>query len=283
MSFGERIRHIGAELRGHAPFTLAGAILGVGFMLLFRNISKPAAGVLFGIFHPAHVVLSAIVTASILKLHAQKVNFVVLLIIGYVGSVGIATLSDCVIPFMGESVLGVAVPRHAHIHEHEGTEQASAEYETDHPEDEHVEHDNTMHEHTAHAEHRPKLHLGFVEQWYLVTPAAILGVVIAWFVPRTRFPHAAHVLISTWASSAHMLMNTEAAFTVTIAIGSVIVLFLAVWLPCCISDIVFPLLFVRSDVELRDTCMCTNHSLHSHPHVHEHTEACGGEGEANRA
>jgi hypothetical protein len=30
------------------------------------------------------------------------------------------------------------------------------------------------------------------------------------------------------------------------AVGSFGFLFLAVWLPCCISDIVFPLLFVKS-------------------------------------
>jgi hypothetical protein len=30
-------------------------------------------------------------------------------------------------------------------------------------------------------------------------------------------------------------------------LGMFIVLFLAVWLPCCVSDIVFPLLFVGPD------------------------------------
>jgi hypothetical protein len=30
-------------------------------------------------------------------------------------------------------------------------------------------------------------------------------------------------------------------------------LFLAVWLPCCLSDIVFPLLFVREGLPLHDT------------------------------
>jgi hypothetical protein len=35
-----------------------------------------------------------------------------------------------------------------------------------------------------------------------------------------------------------------------ILVGVFVVLFIAVWLPCCISDIVFPLLFVNPDVEL---------------------------------
>ena len=262
MSFGGKLRHIGAELRGHAPFTFAGAILGVAFMLVFKDVSKPVANVMFGIFHPAHVLLSAIVTAAMFKLHARRVNLLMVVIVGYIGAVGVATLSDSIIPFFGESILGVAVPRHADVHSDESHSETPGA----------IEQREDGHENE---EHRPELHLGFIEEWYAVTPAAILGILIAWFLPRTRFPHAAHILVSTWASSAHMLMNTEAAFSVTIAVGSVIVLFLAVWLPCCFSDIVFPLLFVRSDVELKDTCVCANHALHSHPHTHEHTDACG--------
>lgn len=266
MSASERMRHIWAELKGHAPFTFAGAILGLGFMLLFRNVSKPTANMMFGIFHPAHVILSAIVTAGLYKLHARKANFLLVLIVGYLGAVGVATLSDSVIPFMGERILGVAIPLHADTHPGHGHGECSADSGSS--ADGECEHEH------AHA-HHPKLHLGFIEDWYSVTPAAILGVIIAWFFPRTRFPHAAHVLISIWASSAHMLMNTEAPFGVGIAIGYVIVLFAAVLLPCCISDIIFPLLFVRSDIDLRETCACHNHGLHSHPHTHEHTESCG--------
>ncbi|MBE0537326.1 MAG: hypothetical protein IH624_16805 [Phycisphaerae bacterium] len=270
MSFLEKMRHIGAELKGHAPFTFGGAVLGLAFMLVFKDIGRPAAGVMFAIFHPAHVLLSAVVTAAMFKVHARKINFWIVLSVGYFGAVGVATLSDSVIPFFGESILGVAIPLHADTHEHgEHGESAVVHDET-------CEIDGHKHEH-AHETHRPKLHLGFIEEWWAVTPAALLGVLIAWFIPRTRFPHAGHVLISTWASSAHMLMNTEAAFSVTIAVGSVIVLFLAVMLPCCISDIVFPLLFVRSDLELKDSCVCSNHALHSHPHVHEHTDACRGD------
>ena len=43
-----------------------------------------------------------------------------------------------------------------------------------------------------------------------------------------------------------------------------VTLFIAIWVPCCVSDIVFPLLFVRSDIELERAC--PNHRYHSHPH-----------------
>ena len=59
----EKIRHIGAELKGHAPFTALGALAGIFFMLIFKDMSKPHASTLFSIFHPGHVVLSAMVTA----------------------------------------------------------------------------------------------------------------------------------------------------------------------------------------------------------------------------
>jgi hypothetical protein len=89
--------------------------------------------------------------------------------------------------------------------------------------------------------------LGFIEDWYLVNPAALLGIVLAYFWPRTKFPHAGHVLISTWASSFHVLMNTHRELSLMMLIGVFVVLFIAVWVPCCISDIVFPLLFVKAD------------------------------------
>jgi hypothetical protein len=265
MSIREKFKHIGAELKGHAPFTLLGAAIGLVFMFIFKDISKPHANVLFGIFHPAHVLLSAMVTASLFALHKTAKNFLVILIIGYVGSIGVATMSDSVIPFLGESVLGVSVPSHGALHEQE--------HEHEHEADEA--------EHIGESEHEHKIHLGFIEHWYIVNPAAILGVLLAYFLPRTRFPHAMHVLISTWASSTHILMNLQSELTAVIATGILIVLFLAVWLPCCISDIVFPLLFVNSDIELVNSCICRNHKLHSHPHTHTHTEECKSE-EANQ-
>ena len=265
MSVMEKVKHIGAELKGHAPFTMVGALLGLGFMLLFKDVSKSTAGVMFSVFHPTHVLLSAMVTASLFRLHARGRNFLLVLIVGYVGAVGVATLSDSVIPFFGESILGVAVPTHAAVHAHEGEDQQHLAEDAG-PDD----HEECHHE----------IHIGFIEDWYIVTPAAVLGVIIAFLIPRTKCPHAGHVLISTWASSSHILMNMEATLTLTIALGMFVVLFLAVWLPCCISDIIFPLLFVKSDVQLTDVCACSNHALHSHPHTHEHTDECQGGAES---
>lgn len=242
MPVKKKIKHIFAELKGHAPFTSFGALLGIVFMLLFRGAGEKGVHLMFAVFHPAHVVLSAMVTASMFKLHEAKRRFVLVLIIGYVGSVGIATLSDIIIPHIGADMLGLHIPAHAEMHHQDREDGASHEEQT--------------------GEH--KMHFGFIEDWYIVNPAAILGILIAYFVPRTKFPHAAHVLISTWASSSYLLMNIRSEITIAAALGIFATLFLAIWIPCCISDIVFPLLFVKSDVELSD--ICEHHHHHSHPH-----------------
>jgi hypothetical protein len=207
-------------------------------MLLFVKAPPAASLRLFQVFHPTHVVLSAVVTASLFRLHERKTRFLVVLIVGYLGAIGTATLSDCVLPFFGESLLGVAVPTEAAEHGHQ-------------PAPEHAEeHDSAP---------GPQIHLGFIEEWYIVNPAALLGVLIAWFWPRTKFPHAGHILISTWASSFHVLMNTHRELSLMLLLGAFVVLFLAVWLPCCFSDIIFPMFFVRSP--------------HLHPEQHHHHQA----------
>jgi hypothetical protein len=231
-----KLKRILTELKNHAPFTLFGAATGLVFMLLFKDVETRISYQLFQVFHPGHVVLSAIVTAALYKLYEGKAGFVKILLVGYFGSIGIATLSDCILPFFGESILGVAVPAHAALHDHNGVA---------HPEDGSASEPND-----AATGIRERLHLGVIEDWYLVNPAALLGILIGYFRPLTKFPHAGHVLVSTWASSFHVLMNTHRELTALMLVGIFVVLFIAVWLPCCISDIVFPLLFVGSDRDL---------------------------------
>jgi len=227
MTVWDRFKHIGLELKAHSPFTLLGAALGIGFMLLFKDISKENALRLFAVFHPLHVVLSAMVTAALFKLHRKASSFLVILAIGYVGSIGIATLSDSLLPYVGQSVLGATIPTHAALHTLDDSD--------------HVHGPDCDHN------HKPHLHLGFIEEWYLVTPAALLGVVLAYFRPLTKIPHAGHVLVSTWASASFMLISSPEQMSLGLLLGMFIVLFLAVWLPCCLSDIVFPTLFIRED------------------------------------
>jgi hypothetical protein len=220
------------ELRAHAPFTLFGSLTGIVMMLLFRNLAETTSYRLFYVFHPMHVVLSAIVAGSIFRLHERGRSTLVVLIVGYCASVGTATLSNSVIPFFGESILGVALPTESEVHG-DPTGESSQAAGQDSPD-------------AVPQPHRPQIHLGFIEEWYIVNPAALLGLLIGNFLPRTKFPHAGHILIATWASAAHIMMNTHSAITPLIVVGAFCVLFIAVWVPCCSSDIIVPLLFVRT-------------------------------------
>jgi len=195
------VGQIVSQLKRHAPFTAIGTASGVIIVLLlvFASVPRGVSTVLFWSLHPAHVLLSALVTAAMYRLYSPGA-LVRTVLIGYVGSVGIATLSDSIIPFVGEWLL--AMP-------HRG------------------------------------VHLGFIEKWWLVNPMALLGIAVALVWPRTRFPHAGHVFLSTWASLFHMTMamgNDAGPLTVA---AMALFLFLAVWIPCCTSDIVFPLLWIR--------------------------------------
>ena len=161
------------ELKKLVSFTLFGAVTGVFVMFACRKMPPGVSYDIFYVLHPIYVVLSALVTSSMYKIHECKAingkclkgkcNFWFLVIIGYAGSVGIATISDLIIPYMGETLLDMP---------------------------------NTG------------IHIGFIEKWWLVNPLAFLGIAIAVFRPETKFHHAGHVLLSTWASLFHIIMAT---------------------------------------------------------------------------
>ncbi|MCK4352250.1 hypothetical protein KAW65_02465 [candidate division WOR-3 bacterium] len=191
------------ELKRHAPFTAFGALTGIGIMIVFRNLPFKVSYNIFYILHPIHVLLSALVTASMYELHIKKKpKLWGLLLIGYFGSIGIATLSDSIIPYLGETLLNL--PNRG-------------------------------------------IHIGFIEKWWLVNPLAFVGITIAYFRPRTKFPHAGHVLLSTWATLFHIIMALGGTINLALFAITFLFLFLGVWIPCCTSDIVFPLSFIKEN------------------------------------
>ena len=205
-------RRIASELRNHAPFTAFGAITGIVFMVIivFGNFLPQVSQVSYTVFyvlHPSHVILSALVTTALYKKYAKGKIWAAILV-GYFGSVGIATISDSIIPYLGETLM--VLPYR-------------------------------------------EIHIGFIEEWWIVNLAALLGIIIGYAKPTTKFPHYGHVLISTWASLFHIIMALgETANWITLLV-IFLFLFLAVWLPCCLSDIVFPLLFTRKKLSHQHT------------------------------
>ena len=194
---------IATELRSHAPFTAFGTMTGIVIMAAFVQfqVSREISSALFWIMHPLHILLSALVTTAIYRMHSGGDIWQTILI-GYFGSVGIATLSDSLLPFAGEWLLNLP---------HRG------------------------------------VHLGFIEKWWLVNPLALAGIGLGFFISHTKISHAGHVMLSTWASLFHILMALGPSIDVVTTILIAVFLFLAVWIPCCTSDVVFPLLWIKKE------------------------------------
>jgi len=194
------IKQISKELERHAPFTAFGAVTGIIItaIIVFCDVPPKISYTAFYIFHPLHVLLSALATTAMYKLHTRGKLWIAILI-GYTGSIGIATVSDVIVPYVGAYLLGIKIP----------------------------------------------FVIPFIAKWW-ISPLAFCGITIGYLRPTTKFPHAGHVLLSTWAS----LFNIT-QYGITIAVWMFLFiflfLFLAVWAPCCTSDIVYPLLFVKKE------------------------------------
>jgi hypothetical protein len=205
------------ELKEHAPFTVIGAFMGIVILILimFGGYLEQVHEVdetIFFILHPSHVFLSGWVTTSLYMKYGSKKVWMAI-IIGLTGSIGIATLSDSLIPYLSELLLQLP---HAHAH------------------------------------------IGFIEEPVITISPAVFGIILGYSVSATKFPHLGHVLLSTWASLFHVIMALGATVLWWQVGGIFFFLFIAVWLPCCLSDIIYPLLFIKR-VEDIDECEICAH------------------------
>ena len=94
------------EMKRHVPFTAFGAGTGIVLLLAVVLLSIPASitGPLFYISHPVHVVLSALVTTSMYRRY--RLSIVGAVVIGYVGSIATASISDVIFPYLGGELVG---------------------------------------------------------------------------------------------------------------------------------------------------------------------------------
>ncbi|MFC1941220.1 hypothetical protein ACFLWL_02275 [Chloroflexota bacterium] len=203
------LRRIAGELGHHISFTALGAVSGIIIMVIvvLANVPAQVSQATFYSLHPLHVVLSALTTTAMYRKYSKGKIWAAILI-GYSGSIGIATLSDAIIPYLGGALLGVEMEFHTPVIEAE------------------------------------KMPFIGIETWKLVNSAALVGIIIGYLRPRTELPHSGHVFLSTWASLFYFTAFGIAHW-IPLLHFIFLFLFLAVWLPCCVSDIVFPLLFTK--------------------------------------
>lgn len=197
---GKRITH---ELREHVPFTALGAASGIIIMVIvvLGNVPSHISQTAFYVSHPLHVLLSALVTTAMFVKYG-KAKFWAAVLIGWTGSIGVATISDAIIPYLSGSLLNAQM----------------------------------------------EFHVPFLEEWW-INFVALVGIAIGYRRQTTKIPHFAHVLLSTWASLFYFTAFGIADW-IHLLPYVFIFLFLSVWIPCCTSDIVYPLLFVRRRAQL---------------------------------
>jgi len=219
------LKTIWHELIHHIPFTATGAVFGIGAMAAVSLAHTPieTSKVLFFTFHPLHVIFSALTTTAMYRKFGWR-RLWLAVIIGYIGSVGIATVSDAFIPYLEGRTLGISMAFNVPFLE-----------------------TNIV----------PYFHL---PEWVLVNGAAAIGIGIGLLGRQTRLPHMTHVLLSTWASLFGFTAFGTADWLPLLPV-IFLFLFLAVWLPCCFSDIVFPLLWTGGA------------STPGHEHIHAHDHA----------
>jgi hypothetical protein len=205
------LKRLAIELKEHAPFTALGALTGIIIMaiIVLAEVPSGISNTVFYTLHPIHVVLSAIVTTAMYVRYRQSKIWVAVLI-GWTGSIGIATISDVIIPYLSAGLLGVPMEFHVPFIE------------------------------TA------QMPVVGIEKWKIVNSAALLGIGIGYWRQTTRIPHFGHVLLSTWASLFYFTTFGVANW-IPLLPFVFLFLFLAVWIPCCTSDIMYPLLLLGRD------------------------------------
>lgn len=200
-----RSHRILEELRQHLPFTVVSVAMGMALLAFFSSTIKDwdfanASERLFHVFHPLHMLFSAIATTAMFWRYEKNISRAV--ITGSLLSIVPCGLSDIAIPFSAGKLLGV-----------------------------HMD-----------------LHVCLVSHPALILPFMVLGVFIGITIPSklesTTFPHAGHVFVSSMASLLYL-----ASYGMSEWINAVGMVFLytvlAVIIPCCLSDIILPLMMTQ--------------------------------------
>jgi hypothetical protein len=205
------LKNIGRELLHHIPFTAAGAVAGIMAMVVISllHVSSNISEAFFYTFHPLHLLFSALVTTALFRKH-RKSPFWLTIPICYAGPLAIGTLSDAIIPYIEGSAINITI----------GFELPFIE--------------------------TGRMPFIGIPEWILVNAAVFIGIAIGYFKPDTKFPHMWHILISTWASLLYFTAFGTADWLPLLPLLFVF-LFLSVWIPCCFSDIVFPLLWAGNE------------------------------------
>ncbi len=195
------------ELKHHLPFTAFATIFAILIILIINFfLKKEISESAFEIFHPLHVLVSAIATSAMF--YKYKKNIFHSILVGIFGAVIIGTLSDVIFPYLGGSILNIKL----------------------------------------------SLHLPIISEYKIILTSAFIGAVLGILTKQTKTPHLIHVFLSVFASLTYLITFSQSSGILFLT-KSFIIVFVAVVIPCCISDIVFPFFFLGKKIK---QCACSN-------------------------
>lgn len=196
------------EFAHHLPYTIVGSLIAMAAVWIFgtQRLGRGETALLleearsaFHLFHPLHVLLSAIATTSLFWRHER--HLLRAIIVGALGTVIPCGLSDYIFPYLGGRLLG-----------------------------------QTM-----------QLHICLLDHPQLFYPFLALGIVGGlWAEERLAgshlFSHGAHIFVSSAASLLYFIAFGFTGWMVDVRLvfPACLTIVLAVWIPCCISDVVVP-------------------------------------------
>ena len=203
----KKAKYILVELGHHLPYSILGVIAAIIMMAILTFVAKVTHGEkfvpeasreIFHVFHPAHVLFSAVATTAMFWKHDNQ-NIYKAMGIGLIGSVTICGISDIFIPYLGGLVLG----------------------------------------------QKMSMHLCLIKEPQLIFPFAVVGILAGFLIAKeieksTEYSHSIHVFLSSSASLLY-LIGFGLVDWIHAVTGVFFVTIIAVMIPCCLSDIVFPM------------------------------------------
>lgn len=224
-------KYILTELRHHIPFTAISTIVS---LILFEIIARiflqehivsgrcaccGPTNTIGRFFHIMHPLhMLFSAIATTAMFWRHEKKLIKAIAVGLVGSIVICAASDIVFPHLGAMLMG----------------------------------------------RRPELHLCILEHPETVIPFAMAGILMGLFMVNkisgrrvTIIPHSAHVFVSILATMFYLRSFAGVDF-LSYPIQTFIIILLGVVIPCCISDIVFPLLIKKNKL-LNTHNNCCNH------------------------
>jgi hypothetical protein len=186
------------ELKEHAPFTFFATLVAILLVVIIKfSLFKEVPEGLFHIMHPAHVFVSAMVSAALF--YKYKKNVITSLLVGMGASIIIGTISDVLFPYLG--AISFNLPT--------------------------------------------EFHLPIIEESFLIISTAIIGSILGIVLKLSKEPHFLHVFLSVFASLFYLTSFTQ-QLVYTQFLAMILIVFIAVLIPCCVSDIILPVLLSKN-------------------------------------